>query len=284
MKRILIPTDFSDNAQNAVSFAAELANKISGEIYLLHVAETNHESSIYNTSDEWSRLASATEEVPHMIGKLKEIKLQLEEVKHQQSLKDLVVYDNIELGEPDIQINSYANKVNADIIIMGTRGIGKGKLAGGTAEKVVKSANCPVLSIHDALRNEPQSILFATDFTDEADHAFDPIKNFALVYNATIHLLTVVTKNKFESFSQSRKKINDFRERHAIPDFQYTIYNDHLKEAGIINFAHELGADMIALGSPGKRGLARFYNPGISVDLPTHSFFPVLTVNTSNGK
>ena len=50
-------------------------------------------------------------------------------------------------------------------------------------------------------------------------------------------LLTVNTKEKFESYLQSEKKVNEFREKYNATSYPFTIYNDHSKEAGILHFA-----------------------------------------------
>lgn len=282
MKKILVPTDFSANAQQAIDFAATLARKTSGEIYLLHVVEGSDEYTGVSTSGEWnSYIAGETVEIPTMIGVLKMTAVKMNDIKNQPVLDGITVYDNIEVGSPGSHINAAAEKYKADIIIMGTHGISglADRMIGSNAEKVVQTANRPVITIREKSNAEPRKIVFATDFSEEADQIFKTVKNFADIYKAELHLLTVNTKDKFDSYLQSEKKINEFFERNGIADYPFTIYNDHSKEAGILHFTKDINADMIAIGTHGRSGLSRFFNSSISEDLINHSFCPVLTVN-----
>jgi nucleotide-binding universal stress UspA family protein len=282
MKKILVPTDFSENAQLAIAFAANLARKTSAEIYLLHVVENEDDYSGVSTSGEWnSYIAAETAEIPTMIGLLKVTAVRMKEIMKQPALDGITVYDNVEVGLPGIHINAAAHKYKADMIIMGTHGVAgiTARLIGSTAEKVVQLADRPVLTIREKGTMEPKKIIFATDFSPEAEEVFPTVKEFADIYGSEIHLLTVNTKENFESYLQSENKANEFRERHNVTDYPFTVYNDHSTEAGILHFAKDIKADMIAIGSHGRSGLARFFNHSISEDLVNHSFQPVLTVN-----
>src|SRR5689334_25141144 len=104
MKKILVPTDFSECAARALEFAASLAKKISGEISLIHVVDDMEEDSI-RASGEWSSVVSSyTQEIPHMVGLLKETKAVMEEIKKRPYLEGIPVKDNVEAGAPGIMI------------------------------------------------------------------------------------------------------------------------------------------------------------------------------------
>ena len=112
MKKILVPTDFSDCSRPAILFAANLARKVSGKIYLLHVVEDDGGDGV-STSGEWNRYVAAetaTAEIPYMIGVLKETKALMEDIKKDPALDGVTVIDNIEVGIPSIKINHAAEK------------------------------------------------------------------------------------------------------------------------------------------------------------------------------
>ena len=101
MKRILVPTDFSENARLAMDFAANLARKTAGEIYLLHVVENEDDYANFGASGEWnSYVTSQTVEVPTMIGVLKETAAQMKETMKRPIFEGITVYDNVEVGVP----------------------------------------------------------------------------------------------------------------------------------------------------------------------------------------
>src|SRR5579864_5739181 len=134
MKKILVPTDFSEHAQLAIDYAANLARKIEGEIYLLHVVENEDDYSGVSTSGEWnSYLANQTVEIPTMIGLLKVTAAKMKEVMQQPALEGVTVYQNVEVGSPVTHINAAAEKYKTDIIIMGTHGVS------GIAERLIGS-------------------------------------------------------------------------------------------------------------------------------------------------
>jgi nucleotide-binding universal stress UspA family protein len=283
MRKFLVPTDFSDCARPAIDFAANLARRVSGQVYLLHVIE-NDDSDGIPTSGEWSRYiaaTTATAEVPYMIGLLRETKAVMETLKSDPVLADIPVADVIEVGIPGTKINHAAEKYDVDMIIMGTHGAKgfKEMFVGSNAEKVVQFANRPVLTIKEKVRLDPDRIIFASDFSDEADRIFGTVKSFAAVYGAAIHLLKVTTPDNFESVAQSRKKINRFRQLHGMKDCPFTIFNDYKKETGILHFANDINADLIAVGTHGRHGLSRLFNPSISEELVNHAPCPVMTVN-----
>ena len=279
MKTILVPTDFSECADRALEFAASLAKKISGEIYLLHVVSDEDEYSGISTTGEWRSVVEATTGpgVPYMIGLLKETKVIMEEIKKKPYLQGITVHDNIEVGSAGLMINTAAEKYNADIIVMGTNGAKglKEFLIGSTAEKVVQYAVRPVLSIKERFTTEPTHIIFASDFSNEANNVFGFVKKFAAIYNAKLHLLEIDASGK----NAIGVKDNNLSVRFDNVEYPVTVYKDTSKEAGILHYAKEINADLVAIGTHGRHGLARFFNPSISEDLVNHSFCPVLTVN-----
>lgn len=279
MKRILVPTDFSDCADRALEFASTLAKKNSSEIYLIHVHDDREEDSI-STSGEWQSIVSAPE-IPHMVGLLRETKVVMEKIKKRTYLQNLVVHDNVEVGVPGIMINKAAEKYEVDIIIMGTHGAKglKEFFIGSTAEKVVQHADRPVLTVKEKFTSELKEIIFASDFTKEAEDVFGFVKKFAGIYNANIHLLEVETGEKEDSNGDLKKP--DFSVHFESGDYPVTVYKDKTNEAGILHYAKEINADLIAIGTHGRHGWSRLFNPSVSEDLVNHSFCPVLTVNFS---
>lgn len=278
MKRILVPTDFSECADRALQYAASFARKVSGEIYLIYVLSDEDEYSGISTSGEWRNIVTSPG-VPAMIGLLKETKVMMEDIKKNPLLRGIPVYDNVEVGNAGPMINAAAEKYNADIIIMGTHGA-RGVtelLIGSTAEKVVQHAVRPVISIKERFTTEPSQIIFASDFTSEANNVFGFVKKFADTYDAKLHLLEVSTGAR----NKMREDIinQDFSVSFDGVEYPVNVYKDTSKEAGILHYAREINADLIAIGTHGRHGLARFFNPSVSEDLVNHSFCPVLTVN-----
>ncbi|HYV53531.1 MAG TPA: universal stress protein [Chitinophagaceae bacterium] len=280
MKKILVPVDFSECSRLAAEFAVNLARKTSGEIYLLHVLEIEEPDQGLGSTGSWAGSEDVST-VPYMIGRLKRVKTQMNNFISENGLTGVPVNDSIEVGETSVKINDAAEKHDIDIIVMGTHGASglKELLIGSVAEKVVQHANRPVLSIKEKRPGDPSNIIFASDFSEEAEKIFGTVNSFASIFNASLHLLKVVDRDDEDKKDESHAQLRAFAIRHHAEDNPYRILSAGKTEEGILLYSKEINADVIAIGTHGRRGLARFFNGSISGELVNHSFCPVLTVN-----
>jgi nucleotide-binding universal stress UspA family protein len=137
LERILLPTDFSDCSARARSYACELAKRFQAEIHLLHVV--------------------APVVVPAYVGYMPEELAQPEEGAKREleewddpALADATkVVRAVASGTPFVEIVRYAREHELDLIVMGTHGRSglTHALMGSVAEKVVRKAPCPVLTV-----------------------------------------------------------------------------------------------------------------------------------------
>src|SRR3989338_8618863 len=138
IQKILVPTDFSRDSDQALDYAAVLAEKFKAEIFLAHVME----SFTYSVSDTLTvvdhRKALKTIAQPL-----------LDNLRKGLSEKGLSVKARLVDGVPYQEIIKVARKEKADLIVMGTHGrTGVGRLLlGSVAEKVVRLSACPVLKV-----------------------------------------------------------------------------------------------------------------------------------------
>ena len=141
-RKILVPTDFSETAGTALHYAKELARQSGGELHLLHVGEDPMLLA------GWTALASGpTPEVNEEAAALRE---QLKSLFTPEDRTQLKTEVHVIAGQPtDLAISRYAVEGEFELIVMGTHGRGAltHALLGSVAEKVVRSAPCPVLTI-----------------------------------------------------------------------------------------------------------------------------------------
>ena len=147
-RKILVPTDFSETAETALYYAKELARQFGAELHLLHVGEDPMLLA------GWSMLASGpASDVGEEAAVLRE---QLKDLLTADDQKLLKTEVHVILGQPTgVAISRYAVEGEFELIVMGTHGRGAlaHTLMGSVAEKVVRSAPCPVLTIrHPAHR------------------------------------------------------------------------------------------------------------------------------------
>src|SRR5262245_32597966 len=143
--RILAPTDFSRHADVAVKYACGLAEKFGSELHLLHVLS----ETILPVGPDPSLVATMPPEF-----------YATSEEQSRAALKDLLapgwprpsgVKVDVRWGDPVLEVVSYAGGHNIDLIVVATHGrTGLSHvLLGSVAERIIREAPCPVLTIRD---------------------------------------------------------------------------------------------------------------------------------------
>lgn len=142
LNRILVPTDFSDNGENALKYAQNLAEKFGAEIHLLHVIA--NDTAVAMGSDGFF---AVSDEIMQDLHNAVANKLQETAASVAGSVKNVV--QEIREGAPFSEIIQYAKAKDIDLIVMGTHGRTgiSHLLIGSVAEKVVRKARCPVLTV-----------------------------------------------------------------------------------------------------------------------------------------
>jgi len=271
MKKILVPTDFSDHAEYALKVAAQIAKKNNGEIVLLHMLELPHEGS---------DAIGSGHDIPEIIFFKKKAEEKLDEIANSDILSGISVTQITKLERAFDGILNFSGKDEIDLIVMGSHGASgfKEMFIGSNTEKVVRHSETPVLVIKkDSDNFTVNNFVFASDFTDEAKKPFKKVIEFANEFNAKIHLLMVNTPNNFKSTSVAEKMINDFVATFDTNNYSTHIYNDVNVEKGILHFAKSVNADLIGISTHGRKGLSHFFNGSISEDLVNHAKRPVVT-------
>ena len=281
MKKILVPVDFSDCSRNAADFAANLAMRTGSGLNLLHVLQPGDVDTGIAPSGGWASAADVIT-VPHMIGLLKHVKKKMQAFILENGLDEIPVEDVVETGDPVTGIKVAAEKYDADLIVMGTHGASgmRELFVGSVAEKVAQHPYCPVISVREKSDPVPVTILFASDFSEEADSVFEKVKEIASAYGAGLHLVKIADEHDANP-DVSNDSILNFAIRHQVEHLTRRLYPAPDVGDGILRYAAEVNAGMIAIGTHGRRGLNRFFNGSISGELINHCHSPVLTVHFS---
>jgi nucleotide-binding universal stress UspA family protein len=156
LKRILVPTDFSESSDKAVTYGVALARAFQAKLFLLHVAAREDLELIL----ERQRVTEAgMADVTGTKGAMgldelvqsaeRELMGKLVTAEDRNELQPEYVLRTSGLGGPYLEIVRYAKEREIDLIVMGThgRGFGAHMLMGGVAEKMVRKAPCPVLTV-----------------------------------------------------------------------------------------------------------------------------------------
>lgn len=271
MKKILVPTDFSDHAEYALKAAAQIAKQNNSEIVLLHMLELPHEGS--------DALGSGTAIPEIMFFKTQAIR-KFESLMDADYLDGITVSEVTKFGKASEGILSVSIKENADFIVMGSHGAsGFHELfIGSNAEKVVRSSEVPVLVIkNEIMEFKADNFVFASDFSDEIKKPFRQVLEVARTFNSHLSLVMINTPNSFKPTQLAENIMSDFLKDANYSNYSVHIYNDVNVEKGILNFANSVKADLIGMSTHGRTGFSHFFNGSISEDLVNHAIRPVIT-------
>lgn len=274
MKTILVPIDFSKQSEFAAKTAAEIAIKMNASICLIHLIELPNGVVDMGSSSRFS--------IPESMLYLRKVREKVIEFKENIFNENIHVEYFIKLNNPFEGIIKYATKINADLIIMGSKGHSKfkGIHIGSNTEKVVRTSTIPVIVVKkDSKKFKMKNLVFASSFKNEdKKEVFRKFLYFANIFNSKIHLLKVNTASKFESTHDAKDKITEFIKEYELPKHSINIYNDVTIEKGILNFSRDINADLIALSTNGRRGLSHLFNASVTRKLSKKALKPVLTI------
>ena len=142
-KRILVPTDFSECSLRALEYGAELAMALGARLILLHVAEP----AVY--AENFLAVSPASEDVNQSL--LKKSMERLVAIGRDQIAHCAPEQILVRLGHAHSEITDSAEALGADLIVLGTHGnpLLKHGVLGSTAERVVRQASCPVITVRE---------------------------------------------------------------------------------------------------------------------------------------
>ncbi len=277
MKTILVPTDFSQQAQYALDFAYGIAKKNGATVRLLNVVEAPHGTS-FNAMGEMT--APDGMDSMFFAQLLKRMREQLTTQVENPKYKDILVEGDVQIGNPYESISRTIADQNVDLVVMGSQGSSglEEVLVGSNTEKVVRRSHCPVITVKAAVNPDSiKNIVFATNMKDADDKMVQELVKLQQLFGAKLHIVNVNTPSSFESDRYYKKEMKAFVEKHKLENYTLNIYNDDVEEDGIIFFAEDVDADMIALATHGRSGISHLLSGSIAEDVVNHAKRPVWT-------
>lgn len=271
MKKILIPTDFSKYADEAVEVGAQIAKENDCEIILIHMLEL---------PGQMNDAVTGATSIPEIMLFKRKAEETLKNIKNRPYLSGIKITEVVRLDGAYQGIINYIKQNSMDLIIMGSHGAtGINEIIiGSNTEKVVRQSETPVLVIKNKTNGfDVQNIVFASDFSKEIKKPFQKVLDFNKLFKSNLKLVMICTPNSFKSTTAARKIVTDFVADFDMPEYTFEIHNESNIEKGIINYAEEKKADLIALCTHGRTGLSHFFTGSISEDLVNHATKPILT-------
>ena len=274
MEKIIVPVDFSEYSEFALKAAALLSKKVPVEIYALHMLDLQEVNM--------SQTSSYSQEKGIYV--LKSAEQKFKKFLQKDFLKEAKVVPVIKHYKVFSEVNAIAKEINADLIIMGSHGASglKEFFTGSNTEKVIRYSEVPVLILKKELKDiDFSEIVFATDFSKETIPAYNRMLASLEFLGAKMHLLFVNLPNeKFKTTPEMDTLANNFlmsAEGNVDRLINVNFVCAKTVEDGILSFSNLVGADLIALVTHGRKGLAHVFSGSISEDISNHSALPIMT-------
>ncbi len=146
IKKVLVPVDFSDYSKSALSYAADFVKHFHAKVYLIYVVEP----AIYPADFSLGQVAIPTPDLDIT----EKAEMELKQLANEYLADEVESEVIIKTGKAFVEINEFARECDADLIIISTHGHTgvEHLLFGSTAEKVVRKAPCPVLSLREPIK------------------------------------------------------------------------------------------------------------------------------------
>lgn len=286
MKKIIVPTDFSEQATHALNLACDIASKTDAKIVLLHVIEFASKQTTFLGSSTLSTMGELSTGVEmddiYFIQLFKRRKSQLAEILNDPRYAGIDIADKILLGTPYHAIEEEITESEADLIIMGTTGVSdwEESLIGSTAEKVVRHASCPVLTLRKKVRlADIEKITFASNFVDAKPAYLRIVKSIQNLFSAELHLVFINTPNNFKNDREIINKLKEFATDNDLNYHKIHVYNHEHREEGIVWFTEDFKMDLVMMATYGRAGFSRLFEHSIAEDVVNFSNKPVVTFN-----
>jgi nucleotide-binding universal stress UspA family protein len=293
LSTILVATDFSQTGESGIAWAAELARAHGARIVLCHGL---WQASPAAPAPEFMPLPVRFYEDMHEAATSR-----LATTAAQLRARGLSVATSLLVGDAATVVQKEAERVGADLVVAGTRGLTGWKklLLGSSAVQIVRCAPCPVLTVHpdDVDRHrELRTVLAAIDFSSDAALAAKaaarlvaPYAGSRIVllhaYHVPIEVMSPldvpIAFDDSEQIEAAAKVELDALAEHlrgSVPAIETRIVRGYPPQA-ILDEARAAGADLIAMGTHGRSGMKRLVLGSTAERVLPEAPCPVLTIH-----
>lgn len=278
MQRVLLPTDFSENASHALRVAATLAARVKAKLELIHINTAvayspplpeYYGGDLYDTTEYYETAAREL----HNIKK---------EVTENPEFAGLEMETRIEEGFLFSSVRRVAEEDKVDLVVMGTKGASGVNefFIGSNTEKVIRTAPCAVLTVPEKSGDfNPKVVVVPTTLRKDQAPAFEWMAQLQKVFPLKVKVLYLNNPADLDDDKEIEKTVQGFADAAGLLDVEtFGSTSTFNEESAILSFAQEQKADLIAMVTHQRKGLSHLLFGSLTEDAANHSDIPVLSI------
>jgi nucleotide-binding universal stress UspA family protein len=267
--KILFPTDFTEDAQQAFTYALEICKKTGAELHLFHAIEEPYDFAVRIEEQIQHRKDNAYAKLQTM----------MEDARESERYSNLAIYSEIKRGKPYPSILNKGHDIGADLIIVGTTGESSLKriLYGNVTSSIILESDIPVFTV-PANSKKPylDRFIFATDFRDQDVQALKKTVQFATPFEAEVHVVHISEEKGIESEIKFRGFCDLVNEEIDYPDLHFKNIRAERFSKGISEFMNDFPASLITITRYKKAFLKTILWASSTQELSYHTTVPML--------
>ncbi len=274
--KILIPTDFTVQAEFGYMMVKKLEEKIPTEIHFVHVLQVPDTV----TMDASGNIQTCGEiDVKYVVTQKEIAERKLANLK---TIYGNHIHTDLVLGKITDAILQYSAANHFDLIVMGTKGAWgiKEKLSGSETQLIARKSAIPVLSLMcDRSDLLIQHILLVHNFNNPAAEDLQLMHKLIRAFDTRIHLLQITSDKSPEEKEKIEDNMTLFAALNQIENFECHVINDKDVENGVVHFNQMNNMDIVCIGTHGKGGL---FHHSATEKLINHLFKPIISFHLKN--
>ncbi len=286
IQKILVPVDYSECSRFACRYALKIACKLGAEIKLFH--------TYYSPAFDLIELAGAVQTQSQL---REEVTVNLEETERttlenfMQGLKDYMktcnmsevsLSYNIAPGVPEDEIIRFCDEYNPDLVVMGTKGKGKGvgSIIGSVTAAIINKIDFPVLAIPEKYtfigEENVKNLLYVTDF-DESDFlTLKGLMNMTDQLNLDIHCVHIADDPNGWDKVKMEGLMKYFAEAYGKTQVTYSFVNEKNLLTDLDELIHTRNINILSLTAHRQKVIEKLFRPNLTKKIFYHTGIPLL--------
>lgn len=269
--KLLLPTDFSSQAQYAWALAQRIGQQVDIQTTFLHILPLPggvplDEAGIPNADDPQVQA--------DLMALLAEAEAQLmAEAKAHPGATIKAVF-----GPLTDTICAEAVHGQYDLVVMGTKGASglREWLSGSDTQHVVRRCPVPVLSMMCDRSDSPlQNLLLVGQFDDSEPHPLQALRGIQAAFGSRLHLLRILKSG--ENIETIRNQSVAFAVANQLTNYELHLHRDSGVEAGVVHFNQMHDMDLVCIGTHARQGIAAWLHGSVAEHLVNHLYKPMIT-------